>query len=57
MMDIVMPETCWAFKKDNKISGIYLFFFYSSDTKEKLLKAKTAARFNKNVQIKKSFNT
>jgi len=31
MMGIVMPETCWAYKKYNKIiSDIYLDF-YSSD--------------------------
>jgi len=30
MMGIVMFETCWAYKKYNKISsGIYLFFFSS----------------------------
>jgi len=30
MMDIVMPETCWAYKKYNKISSciqlVFLFF-------------------------------
>jgi len=31
MMGIVMPETCWASKKYNKIiSGILVGFFYSS---------------------------
>jgi len=30
MMAIVMPETCWAYKKHNKIiSGIYLVFYSS----------------------------
>jgi len=30
MMGIVMPETCWAYKKYNKIiSGIYLVFYSS----------------------------
>ena len=30
MMGIVMPETCWAYKKYNKIiSGIYLVLYTS----------------------------
>jgi len=33
MMGIVMPETCWAYKKYNKIiSGIYLVFYSSVKT-------------------------
>ena len=34
MMDIVVPETCWAYKKHNKvISGIYLVSYSSLITK------------------------
>ena len=36
MMDIVMPETCWAYKKYNKIivaSGWFLFFSYHNDAR------------------------
>jgi len=36
MMGIVMPETCWTYKKYNKISGIYLaflFFSYHNDAR------------------------
>ena len=29
MMGIVMPETYWAYKKYNKISGILLVFYSS----------------------------
>jgi len=30
MIGIVVPETCWAYKKYNKIiSGIYLGFYFS----------------------------
>ena len=29
MMGIVMPETCWAYKKYNKISGMKLIFYSS----------------------------
>ena len=32
MMDTVIPETCWAYKKCNKIISGHLVGFYSSDT-------------------------
>jgi len=28
MMGIVMPETCWAYKKYNKIASSWFFIFY-----------------------------
>jgi len=34
MMSIVVPETCWAYEKNNKIvSGIWLIFYSSVDTR------------------------
>jgi len=47
MMGIVMAETCWAYKKYNKIiSGIYLVFLFFSYHND--------ARPNKH-QIKKTY--
>ena len=37
MMGIIVPETCWAYKKYNKIiSGRHLVGFYSSDISDDL---------------------
>jgi len=42
MMGIVVPETCWAYKKCNKIvtSSWFLFFSYHND-----------ARYNKHQKL------